>query len=316
MLFWSEYLIIYIYIFYQKITNIMIAVDLGFIKIYRYGIFYAISFIAGYYLLKYLAKYIYAHHNNELKTASLYRQIYEDIDNIIVYIAVGVIAGGRLGEVLIYNLSYYFANPIKILAVQDGWMSFVGGYIWVMLAIFYYKRQKKFSFDEILAVFDLIVLVLPMWIVLGRWWNYLNQELIGQTINSINQKYTHFGALGNLSINPETCLNRWFCHIYPRIDTQIRLNNNLFEALLEGFLTGIVGIYIWIKKYRYNIKPGLITGIFMVIYSIWRIIMESFRDNPPSEYIYGLLKSQLWMIWFFLFGIWLIYRSKNIYSKN
>ncbi len=290
----------------------MIALDLWFIKIYRYGIFYAMSFVFGYFLIKYITKYMYQNHSATPKIANLYRQIYKDIDDIIVYIAMWVIVWGRLGEVLIYNISYYIANPIKILYLQDGGMSFVGGFLWVMIAIFYYKYIKKLSFDQILVVFDLIVLILPIGIVLGRLGNFLNQELIGQTINNIYQKYNLTSTPGEMLAIAQNCLNSGFCHIYDRVDSQIRLNSNLLEWLLEWILTWVIGIWIWLKSYQNHPRPGYITGIFMIIYSICRYILENFRDNPSSEYIYGLLKSQLWMIWFCLFGIWLVSRKKYL----
>ena len=296
----------------------MIAIDLWFIKIYRYGIFYAMSFVIWYYILANIAKNIYMSHSTNGKIYSIFKTIYNDIDDIIIYICIWVIAGWRLGEVLIYNPVYYIANPIKILALQNWWMSFVWWFVGVMLAIFYYQRRKKRSFDDILCLFDMIVLILPIGIILWRLGNFLNQELVGQTISYIYQKYHAYRQAGSLTSTPgemladaQKCLNSWFCHIYPRIDDQIRLNNNLLEWLLEWVLTGIVWVYIYIKSYRRNIRPWYITWTFMIIYSLARVIMENFRDNPPSEYIYGLLKSQLIMVVFFLYWVYLIYRSSK-----
>lgn len=288
----------------------MIALDLWFIKIYRYGIFYAISFIIWYYLLKNISRNIYMSHSTNGKVYSIFKTIYNDIDDIMLYICIWVLVWWRLGEVLIYNPIYYLTDPIKILALQDWGMSFIWWFVGVMLAIFYYKWQKKRSFDDILCLFDMIVLILPIGIILGRLGNFLNQELVGQTINNIYHKYNLASTPGEMLADAQKCLNLWLCHIYPRVDDQIRLNNNLIEWLLEWLLTGIVWVYIYIKSYRRNIKPWYITWTFMIIYSLVRVIMENFRDNPPSEYIYGLLKSQLIMVVFFLYWIWLIYRSK------
>ena len=292
----------------------MIALDLLFIKIYRYGIFYAVSFVIWYCILKNVSKYIYMNHANNGKVYSIFKTIYNDIDDIILYICIWVIAWWRLGEVLIYNLSYYLANPIKILALQDWGMSFVWWFIWVMISIFYYQRRKKRSFDDILCLFDMIVLILPIGIILGRLGNFLNQELVGQTINNIYHRYNLASTPGEMLADAQKCLNRWLCHIYHRVDDQIRLNNNLLEWILEWFLTGIIWLYIYIRSYIYKIRPWYITWIFMIIYSLARVVMENFRDNPSSEYIYWLLKSQLLMIPFFLVWVWLSYRSNKSFK--
>lgn len=287
----------------------MVALDLWFIKIYWYGIFYALSFVLWYYIIKYCAKYIYTKYSKSEHIYNIYKTIHDELEDIVIYICAWVIIGGRFWEVLIYNWAYYSENLIKIFALQDGWMSFVWGFLWVMIAIFIYKFRKNWGFDDVLYLFDLIVLVLPIGIVLWRLGNYLNQELVGQTISDIYNKYNLTYLFGDLWKFEEFCSKISLCHIYDRVDDSLRLNNNLLEWFLEWLVTGLVWLYVRSKKYIYNLRAWMITWIFMIIYAFFRIIMENFRDNPPSEYIYGLLKSQLWMVWFLLFWIWLLYRS-------
>ena len=275
----------------------MVAFKIWSLEIYRYGIFYLITFLIWYLFLYVISR----------KWLKWYPKLSEFlcryIDDLIIYIFAWVLIWGRLGEVLIYNLDYYLSAPLKMFAIRDGGMSFVWWFVWVMLSIILFWYVHKLKFDRLLLIFDLICIVLPIGILLGRLWNYLNQELYGKVINewSIQSDYLH--VLKDLNI----------ATIYNKIDSNLRRNNNLLEMILEWAMLIVINITFFLNKIIYTKwKPGIVTGVFCIVYSVVRSTLETFRDNPPNEYFYGLLKSQLWMIPLSILWVRLLYRKNKV----
>lgn len=124
-----------------------------------YGLMYALGFIAGYCIIR-------------------ARKVLSDaeLDALVFYVFVGVILGGRLGYVLFYDLSYYLAHPVDILKTWNGGMSFHGGMIGVIIAMYLFARKYRKSF---LDIADQVTSVLPIGLGLGRIGNYINGELLG-----------------------------------------------------------------------------------------------------------------------------------------
>lgn len=276
----------------------MIAFEIWDIKVYWYGIFYLITFLFGYGFLYIISR----------KGLKWYPEIasflQKYLDDLIIYIFAWVVIWGRLGEVLIYNLDYYISYPSQIFAIWNGGMSFVGGFVGVMMAIFLFGYIYKLKFYHLLIIFDLICLILPLGIFLGRWGNHLNQELYGKVVDSKSIWPSYFQLFRGLDL----------ITIYNNIDNQLRWNNNLFEMIFEWLMILWINFLIFIKKVWYGIwKPGIITWLFCVLYSIIRFILETLRDNPPNEYFYGILKSQIWMIPLFLLGLWLISSRRTLH---
>ena len=162
-------------------------------------------------------------------------------------IAVGVIAGGRLGYVVFYNLSYYFGNPLEVFAIWDGGMSFHGGLIGVIASMGYYAYKTNRAY---LAVADFLAPLVPPGLFFGRIGNFINQELWGRTTD------VPWGVVFHTAGN------------------QARHPSQLYEALLEGLLLFII---LWWFSARER-RIGQISGLFVLGYGLFRFFVEFFRE--------------------------------------
>ena len=250
----------------------MIAFKIWPIAIYWYGIFYAISFLLGYFYVKKLAlKYL------KLSNFSKF------LEDLLFFSILGVLIWGRLWHVFFYEFSYFVQNPLKIFAVWEWWMAFVGGFIWVAISLYFLARKYKINYFKLT---DLIVSFAPFWIWLGRIGNYLNQEL-------------YWKECPGFLLWTFLCNNFWTDKFY--------IANQLLEAFFEGFLLFAIFQYLVWKKNILN-KPGLLTCIFVICYSFARFLLEFVRLNPQDCILYfGLSISQYFMILFFLVWLVLIY---------
>ncbi len=211
---------------------------------------YALAYIAGL-----IFGWVYVRHlvGKETLWNGLPRPSQASIDDLIVYVAFGIILGGRLGYVLFYNPAYYFANPVEIVAVWKGGMSFHGGLIGAALGIILFARQVKVP---ILSVMDLAAAAVPIGLLLGRIANFIKPELWGRPTNV-----------------------PW-AMIFPGSDGVPRHPSQLYEAGLEGIAL-FIALYIAIRLGALR-RPGLATGIFAVGYGAARIFCEFFRAPDPQ----------------------------------
>lgn len=210
----------------------------------------------------------------------------EDIFDILPWVALGVILGGRLGYVLFYNLDYYMQNPLHIPFVWEGGMSFHGGLTGVIIAIILYARYAKIP---LLQLSDVIAAVVPIGLFLGRISNFINGELFGRVTTKPWGIIFPYGG------------------VYPRHPSQI------YEALSEGLLIFIV-LYIMVRWFRLWKKPGIITGSFLSMYAICRFMIEFVREPDPQLGLFGdyFSMGQILSIPMFLFGVFLIiYASRR-----
>lgn len=181
------------------------------------------------------------------------------IDDLLVYVAAGVILGGRLGYVLFYNFAYYLENPLEIFAVWKGGMAFHGGFVGAALGIYVLARMRHVSFASLC---DVCAAVVPLGIFLGRIANFIKPELWGRT-SDVSWAMVFPGA-GPLPRHP----------------------SQLYEAALEGAALFAV-LHIAVKLGAFK-RPGLATGIFCVGYGIARIICEFFREpDPQLGFLFG-----------------------------
>ena len=137
--------------------------DLGFVKIYWYGVMYLLAFLVAYLLAKYRAK-------------SSQKWNERQVDDLIFYGALGVILGGRLGYLIFYNFTIFISNPLTFFNFQNGGMSFHGGFLGVLIAMLFFNKKSKFSFFE---TTDFIAPLVPLGLAFGRVGNYINGELWG-----------------------------------------------------------------------------------------------------------------------------------------
>lgn len=219
-----------------------ILISLGFLDIRWYSLSYIFTFIFGSILIKKLNKKSL----NDLSDIQ--------IDKFFVWAVLGVIIGGRVGYVLFYQLQLFFQDPLYIFQIWKGGMSFHGGLIGMILAIYLFAKQNNLSF---FYLSDLVSIVAPIGLFLGRISNFINTELYGRV--------TDFP----------------FAFIYPLIDNNPRHPSQLYEAFFEGVVLFIILYLIFIKNSK-KYSAGIISAYFLILYSIFRFLIEFLRE-PDSH---------------------------------
>ena len=257
-------------IFIQPSIN-PVVMSLGFIDIRWYSLAYIFAFILGSIIIK------------KINIGS-YRLISDDkIDKFFIWAILGVILGGRTGYVLFYQTNLFFTKPTYILEIWNGGMSFHGGLIGMIMSIYLFSLKYKIQF---FYLSDLVSLVAPIGLFLGRISNFINTELYGRV--------TDFP----LAI------------IYPLIDNNPRHPSQLYEAFFEGIILFMILLFYFNKKPK-KYTVGNISGLFLVFYSIFRFLIEYLRE---PDYHLGLVfyyfsMGQLLCIPFLLAGIWILVRK-------
>ena len=213
----------------------------------------------------------------------------EKFDDFITYIILGVIVGGRLGYVFFYNFNYFSNNLIDIFKVWEGGMSFHGGLIGVIItSIWFAKKNNQNAFNYL----DIVSLVAPIGIFFGRIANFINSELYGV----------------------ETKLP-WAVK-FIQVDNLYRHPSQLYEAFCEGIILFIILLYFRNKGLMKI--PGLISGLFLFFYSIFRFLIEFLRvpDEQLGYLFVNLTMGQIISLIFLLIGIYLIVAKYEIKKKT
>jgi len=281
----------------------MVAFSIGPISVHRYGIFYFIWFLWGYFFLRFLwKKKVFSNYPN------LQNILEHKLEDLLIAIILGVIIGWRLGHVLIYDFNYFIIqHPLEIFAIRKGWMSFIWGMIGSLISLLVLKKIQKLNSKEFRLLLDCIVAIVPLGILFGRIWNFLNQELYGIIIpeNSRNLWENTINILKTIHI----------FHIYPQIGQEFRVNTNFLSSLFEGLINLIILMILTFKRIRTKIfRPGFLVWIFLIYYSIIRFILDYFRQGSQFEFISLFTKSQRFFIIFFIVGIYLT--SRHLYQKK
>ena len=238
---------------------------LGPLQFRWYGLMYLLGLLAAYFLIKHRA----AARNIPLGTAQM--------SDLIVYAAFGVFLGGRLGYTLFYKTAYYLQNPLKILAVWEGGMSFHGGLLGVCIALSLFCYKKGFA---AYTIADLAALAAPIGLGLGRLGNFVNGELYGRP--------TDVG----------------WCMVFPRGGSACRHPSQLYEAALEGMV--LFGILWFLGKKA--TPPGTVFWSFFVGYGLFRSFVEFFREpDAHLGFILGpMTMGQLLSVPMILLGLTMI----------
>ena len=172
--------------------------DLGFVKVYWYGVMYLLAFLSAYLLARY-----------RIKSEVLWNT--KHVDDLIFYGALGAVLGGRLGYLMFYNWPVFISNPLTFFNFQNGGMSFHGGFLGVLLAMVIFNKKYQFTFFQ---TTDFIAPLIPLGLGFGRIGNYINGELWGRVTDS------SWGILA-----PDQS-GLW----------EKRFPTQLYEAFLEGFV--------------------------------------------------------------------------------
>ena len=250
-----------------------VAIQLFSIEIRWYSLSYVIGIIFGWTIAK---KFFIS--DQEIKNK---------FDDYITYIILGIIIGGRLGYVIIYDLSYFMNNPLDIIKIWQGGMSFHGGLLGIVIVTLFFTKNDK---QNPLNYLDIISLVSPIGIFFGRISNFINSELYGI----------------------ETTLP-WGVK-FIKIDDLYRHPSQIYEAVFEGIILFIILVYF--KKKGLLKFPGMISGIFLIFYSLFRFLIEFVRvpDDQLGYLIFNLTMGQIISLIFFIVGVYLVtikYEIKN-----
>jgi len=217
-----------------------VLLDLGLITIRWYSLAYIFGIVIGWWFGKRIIRHVIKNYNLKFNL--------EDFDDLISYLIISIILGGRIGYIIFYNFEYYISNPLEILKVWEGGMSFHGALLGIILGTYLFSKKRAVSTFFLL---DIIACVAPIGIFLGRIANFINSELIGKATNV-----------------------SWSV-IFPLVDTVPRHPSQIYEAILEGvILFLILNIIIFKKKY----KIGSSSYLFLIYYGIFRIFSEIFRE--------------------------------------
>ena len=226
-----------------------VAISLGPLSVHWYGLMYLLAFLQFWWLGRHR---ILAHPQLAQAGWTL-----PQLDDLLFYGVLGVIVGGRLGQVLFYEPGYYLTHPLQILAVWKGGMSFHGGFLGVLVAMGLYARKTDRRWLEIT---DFIAPLVPLGLAAGRIGNFINGELWGRTADP----------------------SLPWAMVFPWVDDLPRHPSQLYQAGLEGLLLFVV---LWL--YSRQARPrGAISGVFLIGYGILRWLAEYFRS--PDDGIFGL----------------------------
>ena len=251
-----------------------ILINLGFISLRWYSLAYIFGILIGWWYGKKIIKKFKNKHGNFLA---------DDFDDLITYLIFGIVIGGRVGYVIFYNLNYYIQNPLDIIKIWQGGMSFHGALIGIIIGTFFfsYRRDKNALF-----FLDIIACVSPIGIFFGRIANFINGELVGK-----------------ISSMP------WSV-IFPNVDMMPRHPSQIYEAVLEGVILFLV-VNFFINKKEYII--GTCSYVFLISYGALRIVSEFFREpDLQLGYIFNIASmGSILSFMMFLSGIAMFYIVKK-----
>ena len=258
-------------------------VEWGFVQIRWYSVAYIFGIILGWMYANRIIKIMEKEYN--------FRQTrVKEFDDLVIYLILGIILGGRFGYVFFYNFEYYYQNLNEIFKIWQGGMSFHGGLLGVIIATFIFSKINKTNFFKLT---DVVSCAAPIGLFFGRLANFINGELFGKASN-VSWSII-FPDGGNISRHP----------------------SQIYEALLEGMLLFILINFIAIKK-KLLLKTGYVSGLFLVLYSILRIISENFRE--PDVHLGYFFKyfsmGTLLSVFTFLLGCIIIFVIKKNEQNN
>ncbi len=212
-----------------------VAIELGPLAIHWYGITYLFAFLAGWWLAKHRA----AKPNSGWEP--------DEIGDIVFYIVLGVIIGGKLGSALFYQTEELLSNPIATLNPMNGGMSFHGGFIGVLVAFWLYGKSTNRSFFQ---VADFIAPAFPIGLGAGRVGNFINGELWGRVTD------VPWGM------------------VYPHVDNQVRHPNQIYQIIGEGII-----LFLLVWWFSSKPRPRMaVSGFFALCYGIYRFLVEFVRE--------------------------------------
>ena len=251
---------------------------IGPLQVHWYGIMYMLAFLSAWLLALYRSG---KPHSPLVKA---------EVENLITYGAFGVILGGRIGYVIFYNFERWMSDPLWLFRVWEGGMSFHGGLIGVLIAMYVYATRIRVPY---FVLMDFVAPLVPLGLAFGRLGNFIGQELWGRVSDA-----------------------PW-AMVFPKAEDPIgvaRHPSQLYQATLEGLVMFIV--LFW-----YSAKPrprGAVSGLFLVLYASFRSIVENFREPDIGiDLVFGIFtRGQLLSAPMFIFGVYLLASSYYVERKK
>ena len=244
--------------------------DLGFVKVYWYGVMYLLAFLSSYLLAKYRCKF------SEVWNV-------KHVDDLIFYGALGAVLGGRLGYLLFYNWSIFISNPLTFFNFQNGGMSFHGGFLGVLLAMMLFNKKHDFSFFQ---TTDFIAPLVPLGLGFGRIGNYINGELWGRVTES---------SWGILAPDQSGLWER-------RFPTQ------LYEAFLEGLVLFFI-LWLFSRKKSPLMSISALFLIFYGTFRFIIEFVRAPDSHIGYLAFEWLTMGQILSIPMLIFGVFILFKS-------
>ncbi|WP_377839708.1 prolipoprotein diacylglyceryl transferase [Bosea sp. UC22_33] len=263
-----------------------VAVQLGPLSIKWYGLAYVVGLLGGWWYARRLVA-------SDGLWGGRARPQPVELDDMLLFVAFGVVLGGRIGFVLFYDLARYLERPQDILAIWQGGMSFHGGLVGATLGLWLFAKRRGYP---ALSVFDLAAAVVPIGLLLGRIANFINGELWGRPAPDFP-----------------------YAMVFPHGGPLPRHPSQLYEAFTEGLLLFVlVNLLVRAGGFR---KPGFVAGVFGMGYAVARIVCEFFREpDPQLGFLFGasvdalsggITMGMLLSLPVFFAGLWLVLRSRR-----
>ncbi len=257
-----------------------VAFSLGPVSVKWYGLAYMAGLLLGWTYVKRLIA------NNKLWRANTSPFPVTMVDDLLLFVTLGVVIGGRLGHVLFYEPEYYLSNPSQILKIWQGGMAFHGGALGVTLALWMFSLWRRYS---VLSLADVVTAAVPIGLFFGRIANFINSEVVG-TVSTVPWAIA-FPGYGELPRHPAM----------------------LYEALLEGAV--LFAILYWMIHKRGSLKlPGMTVGAFLAGYGLFRMFVELFKIEEYRILFEGLpiTRGMAYSVPMVLVGGYLMWRAKRV----
>ncbi|MFC0397783.1 prolipoprotein diacylglyceryl transferase [Paraburkholderia rhizosphaerae] len=252
-----------------------VAIHLGPLAVRWYGLMYLVAFIAA---------IVVARLRLRLPHVAAQGWTAKDIDDMLFYGVLGTILGGRLGYVLFYKASFYFAHPLEIFKVWEGGMSFHGGFLGVVIAMTIFARQRNRTWMQ---VTDFVAPMVPTGLAAGRLGNFINGELWGRVTDPSAPWAMLFPGAANddaawLAAHPQQAAQWHLNEVFAQYHLLPRHPSELYEIALEG-----VALFFVLILFSRKPRPvGAVSGVFLIGYGLARFIVEFARE--PDDFL-GLL---------------------------
>ena len=252
-----------------------VLINFSFFEIRWYSLAYILGILIGWWIAKKIILF-------KIKNKNVIFDL-KIFDDLISYIIISIILGGRLGYIIFYNSSYYFNNPLDIFKIWQGGMSFHGALIGIVLGTYLFAKKAKINLFFLL---DVIASVAPIGIFFGRIANFINGELYGKPSNV------------------------YWSVIFPEVDKIPRHPSQLYEAILEGVILFVIVISVVCKK---ETKTGVVSALFMIFYGFFRIIAEQFREpDLQVGYLFDLFSmGSILSFSMILIGLFILKKATN-----